>query len=351
MHGTSWIYDRRVGEDRVNYLRSNYDTIDILASESISQAWLYDGEFMDELEVFFNEKTTLLLVFTVVWVDWGFNSAVFVKKSTFMDCQKLRTIEVQDEDFIFSLVPWCSLSTDVYLIFLLGFIHLSATWQHETAVPTCNLLVTRYTYPPTEILGALLITWYRSFESINIAMVSAPFSFKHFPVHQVLQKSNMQFKVVSTLALATLVAAQGSTDANGPSGPTILPPFPGNPLPVVRGSDCSGGRLECCRFYHIAIYCSAMMKTNYYRQFRPGTHRTRCFRRPRSFGNLYRFCWWSCRSWLLPDDCRQRLVGFFIRFIYLIWLKFIYFASSATPLCCTNTGKRSAWACFSIRVL
>ena len=105
-------------------------------------------------------------------------------------------------------------------------------------------------------------------------------------------------------------------------------------------------------FHQISIYCSSMMKTNYYRQCRPGTHQSRCFRRPRSFGNLYRFCWWSCRSWLLPDDCRQRLVGFLLyRFIYLIGLKIVYFASSATPVCCTNPGKRLAWACFSIRVL
>ena len=127
----------------------------------------------------------------------------------------------------------------------------------------------------------------------------------------------MQFKVISALVFATLVAAQ---DANGPSGPTILPPFPGNPLPVVRGSDCSGNRLECCRFYHIAEYCSATMKTDYYRQCRPGTHRSRRFRRPLSFGNLYGFCWWSCWSWLLFDDSRQRLVGFF-RFINPIGLK------------------------------
>ena len=107
------------------------------------------------------------------------------------------------------------------------------------------------------------------------------------------KRRNMQLKVVSALALATLVAAQ-------PSGPTILPPFPGNPLPVVRGSDCSNGRLECCRFYSTrSLYtdCSAMMKSNYYyRRIRPGTHLSRCFRRPLPFRNRYRLCWWSCWS-------------------------------------------------------
>ena len=41
------------------YLRSsNHDTIDILAS--ISQTWLYDGQFMNEVS--FNEKPALILV-------------------------------------------------------------------------------------------------------------------------------------------------------------------------------------------------------------------------------------------------------------------------------------------------
>ena len=52
----------------------------------------------------------------------------------------------------------------------------------------------------------------------------------------------MQLKIVSALAFVTLVAAAG------PSGPTILPPFPGNPLPTVRKSNCNSGQLACCRF-------------------------------------------------------------------------------------------------------
>ena len=54
----------------------------------------------------------------------------------------------------------------------------------------------------------------------------------------------MQFKIVSALAFATLVAAGGT-----PSGPTILPPFPGNPLPTIRESNCGAGQFECCKFY------------------------------------------------------------------------------------------------------
>ena len=54
------LFDRRIGEDRASIIyAANYDTIDILAS--ISQAWLYDGEFMNEVS--FNEKPALLLVF------------------------------------------------------------------------------------------------------------------------------------------------------------------------------------------------------------------------------------------------------------------------------------------------
>ena len=62
----------------------------------------------------------------------------------------------------------------------------------------------------------------------------------------------------------------------------------------------------------IFIRSRAMMKTNYYRQCRPGTHRSFCFRRPRSFGNLYRLCWWSCWSWLQLDDSQPRMVGVFL---------------------------------------
>ena len=56
--------------------------------------------------------------------------------------------------------------------------------------------------------------------------------------------TDMQFKIVSVLAFVTLVTA-----TNGPSGPTILPPFPGNPLPTVRKSNCNYSGLACCRFY------------------------------------------------------------------------------------------------------
>ena len=54
----------------------------------------------------------------------------------------------------------------------------------------------------------------------------------------------MQFKIISALAFATLVAAAG------PSGPTILPPFPGNPLPTIRESNCGTGKFQCCKFFY-----------------------------------------------------------------------------------------------------
>ena len=101
-------------------------------------------------------------------------------------------MKVQDDDFIFSLVPRHSLSTDVYLIFFLIFIHqsllLKSVKRQGEAVPTCNLLVTRYTSAFRTSLK-LSITSYRSFGSINIAMVYALSSFKQFPVYQVLQTS------------------------------------------------------------------------------------------------------------------------------------------------------------------
>ena len=76
-------------------------------------------------------------------------------------------------------------------------------------------------------------------------MIFALSSFKHSPVFSITEKTtNMQFKIVSALAFATLVTA-----ANTPSGPTILPPFPGNPLPTVRKSNCNSSQLECCKFY------------------------------------------------------------------------------------------------------
>ena len=87
----------------------------------------------------------------------------------------------------------------------------------------------------------------------------------------------MQFKIISALAFITLVAA-----TNGPSGPTILPPFPGNPLPTIRESNCGAGQFECCKFLllgHLDRY--AMMNTIHYRQGRPGTYWTQCLQRPR----------------------------------------------------------------------
>ena len=74
-------------------------------------------------------------------------------------------------------------------------------------------------------------------------MIFALSSFKQSPVFSITNKAIiMQFKIVSALAFVTLVAAAG------PSGPTILPPFPGNPLPTVRKSNCNSGQLACCRF-------------------------------------------------------------------------------------------------------
>ena len=61
--------------------------------------------------------------------------------------------------------------------------------------------------------------------------------------------TNMQIKIVSALAFATLVAA-----GSGPTGPTILPPFAGNPLPTVRQSNCGSGKFQCCKLLSKDLY-------------------------------------------------------------------------------------------------
>ncbi|KAF8812945.1 fungal hydrophobin [Phlegmacium glaucopus] len=69
----------------------------------------------------------------------------------------------------------------------------------------------------------------------------------------------MQFKLVSALAFATLVAAivppPNVAPPTSPSpipppttpSPTILPPFPGNPAPTIGASKCETGQLHCCK--------------------------------------------------------------------------------------------------------
>ncbi|KAF8809959.1 fungal hydrophobin [Phlegmacium glaucopus] len=70
----------------------------------------------------------------------------------------------------------------------------------------------------------------------------------------------MQFKVISALAFATLVAAiatppntpsSNTPSSNVPSSntpsPSILPPFPGNPPPTIGASKCETGKLHCCK--------------------------------------------------------------------------------------------------------
>ena len=57
------------------------------------------------------------------------------------------------------------------------------------------------------------------------------------------QTNNMQFKVISALAFATLAAAGAFPRAD----PTIAPPVPGTP--TINASKCNAGQLQCCRFH------------------------------------------------------------------------------------------------------
>ena len=151
----------------------------------------------------------------------------------------------------------------------------------------------------------------------------------------------MQLKVVSALAFVTLVAAVAT--------PTIPPPFPGNPLPTIGASKCGTGKLQCCKLYfHQMIVIVLWWTMNYYRQECWVTYYGCCFQRPRSFGHPSEHYFWSCRSCLRPDRCRQPLVSF-LRFMNLTGLNLNNcFASPNKPVCCTDNShsKWSAWVCF-----